>query len=145
MYDSFVPAESALFAMVDSAEEAWGGSGPSLEQARDVTDRAVSAVLNAYLDFWDRVNRETEFRPLAEGYGTWQNVSRDTMLLRLPAGAVAGRVLLYDAAGRQVADMTADNGAGRLKWAPAGLKSGSYFIVFPADSGLKPQRFTYCR
>jgi hypothetical protein len=143
MYSSFVPTESALFVMVDSAEDAWGVAGPSPEQARAVTDRAVSAVLNAYLDFWDRVNRESELRPIAEGCGTWQNVSRDTVLLRLPAGAAAGRVLLYDAAGRRVADMTAD--AGRLKWAPTGIKSGSYFIVFPTDSGLAPQRFIYCR
>jgi len=145
MYDSFAPAESVLFVMVDSAEAAWGRTGPSPEQARQVTDRACSMVLNAYLDFWDRVNRRTETRPMAGGFGTRQNVSRDTVLLQLPEAAAGHRVCLYDAAGRQVAELEPDAGNSQVKWAPAGLKSGSYFIVFPGVSGLAPQRFTYCR
>jgi hypothetical protein len=66
------------------------------------------------------------------------------MLLRLPGGT-PGRVFLYDAAGRRVAEMKPDAANGRLKWAPSGIMSGSYFIVFPRSSGLAPQRFTYCR
>ncbi|MEO0077837.1 MAG: hypothetical protein ABIK86_02430, partial [candidate division WOR-3 bacterium] len=143
MYDNFALTESSLFALVESAEIEWGRTGPSPDQARQVTDQACSMVLNAYLDFWDRVNRRTETRPLAGGYGTRQNVSRDTVLLRLPEAARAGRVCVYDATGRQVADMTAE--PGQLKWAITDLKSGSYFIVFPRASGLAPQRFIYCR
>ena len=145
LYDNFAATESLLLRCVDSCEAAWGPTGPTSEQARWVTSYAANLVLGAYVDFWDSMNRDGTVVIGDRGAGAWQNVSRDTVLFRLPPGTATGTVGIYDAGGRQVAAMAPQPGQSLIRWLPAGLRSGSYFAVFPALSGLRPLRFTFLR
>jgi len=145
LYDSFASVESAIFALVESSEARWGPTGPTPEQARSVTLQACDSVLAAYINFWDYVNREAQIHRPDGRYGTWQNVTRDTIVLRFPPDARPGSAQVFDALGRKVAEMNLTPGQTVVTWEPSGLRSGNYFVVFPSGSGVRQLRFTYFR
>jgi hypothetical protein len=145
LLERFAPAEERLFNMVDSAEAEWPLTGPAPEQATALTSEACTIVLNACLQFWDHLYREP-YAPIPDTTPTTrQNVSRDTVLVGLPASVRAGTARVIDAAGRQVAAFGVQGGQRTVAWRPVGLTSGSYFIVFPAGSVARPVRFTLVR
>jgi len=75
-------------------------------------------VLGAYVDFWDSMNRDGTVVIGDRGAGAWQNVSRDTVLFRLPPGTATGTVGIYDAGGRHVAAMAPQPGQSLIRWLP---------------------------
>ena len=145
LLERFAPVEERLFSMVDSAEAEWPLTGPSPEQATTLTSDACTIVLDAYLQFWDHPYREP-YAPIPDtNPATMQTVSRDTVLVGLPASVRAGTARVFDAAGRQVAAFGVQSGQRAVAWRPLGLTSGNYFIVFPAGSAARPVRFTFIR
>ena len=145
MLECFAPTEERLFSMVDSAEAEWPLTDPAPEQAAALTDKACTIVLKTYLQFWDYLRREP-YAPISDTTSTIRpTVSRDTLLVGLPASVRAGTARVMDAAGRQVTAFVVPGGQRSVTWRPVGLASGSYFIVFPAGSDARPVRFTLVR
>ena len=145
LLDRFAPTEEHLFGMVDSSEAGWSVTGPTPEQATALTSGACTIVLDACLQFWDYLRREP-YAPIPDTTpNAGQTVSRDAVLIGLPALVRAGTARVIDAAGRQVAAFAVPGGQRTVTWRPVGLASGSYFIVFPAGSDARPGRFTLVR
>jgi hypothetical protein len=145
LLERFAPVEARLFDMVDSAEAEWPLAGPTPEQATRLTGDACTIVLDAYLQFWDKLYREP-YAPIPDtNPATRQTVSRDTVLVGLPASVRTGTARVFDAAGRQMAEFGIQRGQRAVAWRPLGLTSGNYFIVFPAGSAARPVRFTFIR
>ncbi len=145
LLERFAPVEERLFGMVDSAEAEWPLTGPTPEQATAVTSDAGTIVLDTYLHFWDHLSREP-YTPIPDTTPTaTQTVSRDSVLVGLPASVRAGTARVFDAAGRQVATFGVQGGQRAVVWRPTGLTSGNYFIVFPPGSDARPVRFTLVR
>jgi len=141
----FAPVDERLFSMVDSAEAEWPLAGPAPDQASALTDKACTIVLDAYRHLWDHVYRE----PYAPVWDTLpvvrKTVTRDTVLVRLPAFVKGGKARVFDTAGRQVAAFGIANGQRTLAWGSTRLRSGDYFMVFPPGSTARPVRFTLVR
>lgn len=140
-------AESAIFQAVADSEATWS-NGPSPEQAAGLTDWASERVLAAYFDLWDEmsnpewgINSPTPDPRLRAR----PNVSRETIRVTLPGSDWHGPVRVFDATGRQVAVLPWQQSSTVVNWTPRDLPSGSYFMLFPPDSGLKPARITYLR
>jgi hypothetical protein len=145
LLEDFAPVEERLFGMVDSAEAEWPLTGPTPEQATALTDEACAIVLNAYLQLWDHVYRDP-YAPISDTLpAVRKTVTRDTVLVNLPASVRGGTARVFDTAGRQVAAFGIADGQRTLAWGSPGLKSGSYFIVFPAGSTARPVRLTFLR
>jgi hypothetical protein len=143
----FAQAESAIFRAAADSEAAWT-DGPSPEQAAGLTDWASERVLAAYFDLWDELNHpewginvpkpdpRLRARP---------SVSRETIRVTLPGSSWHGPVRIFDAMGRQVATLPWQQSGTVVNWTPRDLASGTYFMLFPPESGLKPARITYLR
>jgi hypothetical protein len=145
VYSAFAPVESALFGLVDSAEATWSASGPTPGQAYDVTSRACDVILQAYVGFWSRHDTR-EPLPLPDSEPrVWQDVLQGDVVVRLPHAVGEGVVRMFDAAGRRVAALAVPPGRLTFRLPLAGMRSGSYFLVFPKESGLRPARFVYVR
>jgi hypothetical protein len=145
LLEDFTPVENRLFGMVDSAEAAWPLTGPSPEQASALTGRACTLVLDAYMQLWDHLYREP-YIPITDTLpSVRETVSRDTVVVDLPASVQSGTARVFDAAGRLVAAFGIADGQRTLAWSSPGLKSGNYFMVFPAGSTARPVRFTFLR
>lgn len=145
--NELAPAESAIFQAVADSEAAWV-SGPWPQQAARLSEWASERVLAAYFDLWDELNHpewgintptpdpRLRARP---------SVSRETIRVTLPGSNWHGPVRIFDTMGRQVATLPWQQSGTVVNWTPRDLASGTYFMLFPPESGLKPARITYLR
>jgi hypothetical protein len=143
--DRFAPVEERLFAMVESAEAAWGANGPTPEQAAQVTAAACDTVLDTYLSFWVKTEREPQPALPDTTVGIGRSVSRKTVLFGIPGTVRPGTAGVYDAAGRCVATFPVVEGQRSIRVRFTGLMTGNYFVVFPRGSSTPPVRFTLVR
>jgi hypothetical protein len=141
----FAPTEEKLFDMVDSAEAEWPLAGPTSEQAKALTGTAGATVLATYLKFWDIVYRDPCSPATDSTPAIRRSVSRDSVRLGLGAEVRGGTAKVFDASGRQVAAFGIAQGQRTAAFSGAGLRSGSYFVIFPAGSIALPVRFTLLR
>lgn len=141
----FAPVESAIFRLVDSCEAAWSDNGPTPLEAWGATSRCCSLALDAYQGVWDRLLWQRLARYSVPGPEAAPTVVRGRSRVPLPVDFPAGRTLVFDAAGRRVADLILAPGQGTLDWPPAQLGSGNYFMVGNAGPEVRLLRLAYVR
>lgn len=126
------PTEVNIFETVRRAQDRWAGQTPDSAEAWNVTASACERVIDAYDAFlgqFDWVVAGTEHAP--DGRTT---VVRDQLVARMPRGV--DRVRVHDVQGRLVAGLSLPPGSDLLTWDTSGLAAGSYFLVFPDDTGV---------
>jgi len=141
---SFAETESTLFDMVAAAESLWPQGIPP-EEANAITERACNLVLDAYDGFWVRPSRARVGCVPDTLSPAQATIVGGAIRLGLPVSGRSGVARVFDASGRQVARLPVLSGQTVLKWEPVGLRSGRYFVVFPAGTQSRPARFTYIR
>jgi hypothetical protein len=142
--EKLAAAESGLFAMVDSAEAAWPLTGPTPEQANEITSRACLSALAAYAGFWARPER-LPCAPVGDPRATITPThTRGPILIQLGAPVRSGTAGVYRTDGRRAASFPVAGSQVVLRWNAAGLDLGSYFVVLPGNP-TGPGRFTLVR
>jgi len=139
------PAESSLFAMVDSAETAWAVTGPTPEQASTLTEQACFTALTAYAGFWAKPDRSPctptgDPKPVVS-----PSITRGPILVQVGDNVRTGIARVFNTAGRAVGSLNVTQGQTVVHWSASGLVPGRYFVVFPAGSTSPPGRFTLLR
>ena len=136
-------------ARADSCLDRWAQKPPSVADFGDAQQDAAGIALREYARFWQahpdeepRESTDREFRVITYP-------GEHIILAVFPVASGNRRLLVHDAAGRQVAAFELSSypaqGLGYFQWGAGGLASGLYFAILESADTRRTCSFVYIR